>query len=77
MEISENIFRPGVSTLKVRTTRQRAKVLVDDFIEIPRQLIDDNQDFILCIDIMFINQQTLLTTIFKIHKVLWVSTTFQ
>ena len=34
--IAENIFGPDLSTLKVRTTRQRPNVSVDDFIEIPR-----------------------------------------
>ena len=43
IEIAEKIFGPDVSTLKVRTTRKRPKVVVDDFIEIPRVLIDNNQ----------------------------------
>ena len=34
--IEENIFGTYVSTLKGRTTRQRPKVFVDYFIEIPR-----------------------------------------
>ena len=34
--IAENIFGPDLSTLKVRTTRQRPNVAVDNFIEIPR-----------------------------------------
>ena len=42
-DISEKIFSPTVSTLKEITTRKRTKVVVDDFIEIPRELIDNNQ----------------------------------
>ena len=47
IEIGEKIFGPDVSTLKVRTTRKRPKLVVDDFIEIPRELIDNNQELIL------------------------------
>ena len=36
IEIAENIFGPDVSTLKWKTTRQRPKAVVDDFIEVPR-----------------------------------------
>ena len=32
IEIAEKIFGPDVSTLKVKTTRQRPKVVVNDFI---------------------------------------------
>ena len=42
IEILDKIFGPDVSTLKERTTRQSPKVVVDDFIEIPRELIDNN-----------------------------------
>ena len=62
IEIVEKIFVPGVSTLKVRTTRQRPKVVVGIFIEIQRELIENNQKLIICMDVIFINQQALLTT---------------
>ena len=38
---------------------------MDGFIEIPRELIDNNPELILCMDIMFFSQQTLFTTIEK------------
>ena len=65
IEIAEKIFGQDVSTLKGRKTRQRPKVVVDNFIEIPRELIDNNQELILCIDIMFINKHASFTTIDK------------
>ena len=49
IQIEENIFYPNVFTLKVRTTRQSPKVVVDNFIEISRELIENNQELILCI----------------------------
>ena len=36
IEIAKKIFGPGVSTLKATTTRKTPKMVVDDFIEIPR-----------------------------------------
>ena len=65
IEIAEKIFGPDVSTLKGITTRQRPKVVVNYFIEIPREMIENNQELIMCMDIIFINQQVLLTTIYK------------
>ena len=65
VEIAEKIFGPDVSILKVKTTRQTPKVVVDYFIEIPRELVEKNQDLILCMDIIFINKQALFTTIDK------------
>ena len=43
IEIAENIFGPDVSTLKGRITIKRPKVFMDDFIEIPGELIGNNQ----------------------------------
>ena len=65
IEIEEKLFGPDVYTLKGRTKRQSKKVVVDDFIEISRELIENNQKLILCTGIMFINQQELLKTIEK------------
>ena len=65
IDIAEKIFGSDVSTLEVTTTEQRPKLVVDDFIEIPRDLIENNQELILCMDIIFINKQALLTKIDK------------
>ena len=42
IETAEKIFDPGVSSLKGRTKRQRPKMAVGDFIEITRELIENN-----------------------------------
>ena len=64
-EIAEKVFGTDVSTLKVRTTIKRPKVAVDDFIEILREMIENNQDFILCMYTMFINKKEFFTSIDK------------
>ena len=43
INIAEKIFGPDASTLKGETTRQIPKALVGDFIEISRELIENNQ----------------------------------
>ena len=45
--------------------RQMPKVVVGYFIEIPRKLINNNQELILFMYIMFINKQVLFATIDK------------
>ena len=49
--IAENIFDLDVSTLKLRTTRQRPKVVVNYCIAIRKELIENNKVLILCMDI--------------------------
>ena len=65
IKISEKIFGTGVSTLKLRTTIQRPKLVVGYFIKIPIEMIENNQELILCMDIMFIDQQEFFTKIDK------------
>ena len=65
IEIAKKIFGLDVSTLKVRTTRKILKVVVNSIIELPGELIDNNQELIMFMDIIFINQQALFTNIDK------------
>ena len=65
IDIAEIIFGPDVYTLKGTKMRQRPKLVVEDFIEIPKELIQNNQYLNMCMDIMFINKQALLTKIDK------------
>ena len=65
IDIAEKIFGPDVSNLKVRTTRHSPKFVVYNFIEIPIEKIENNQELIPCMEIMFINQQAFFKTIDK------------
>ena len=48
IEEAWKMFGPDVSTFKVRTMIQRQNVFVGYFIEIPRELIENNQELVLC-----------------------------
>ena len=56
IEKEEKIFGPDVSTLMGRTMRQRPKLVVGGFIVIPRELVENNHNLVLCMYIKLINQ---------------------
>ena len=55
VEIVGKIFGTGISTLKVITMRKIKKVVVDNCIEISRELVDNNQYLIMYMYILLIN----------------------
>ena len=57
------IYGKDTSTLKGKSTRITPKKLVDDWIEIPRELKLHNHKIELCIDHMFVNNAILLTCV--------------
>ena len=65
INISEKIFGPDVYAIKGKSVRKKPKVVVNDYIEIPRELIQAHKGIILCADIMFIDQVGFLVTMSK------------
>jgi len=65
---AEKIFGKDVSTLKGRSTQKKPIPVIDESIEIPKEIIDNNQKNTLYMDIMFINQQAMLTAVDKVIK---------
>ena len=63
IELAEKIFGPDVGSLKGKNTRTAPIPVVDNMIEIPRILIQSQQDVTLCIDGMKVNGLVFLTTI--------------
>ena len=61
--IAEKIFGPDVGNLKGKSTRRNPIPVVDNHIEIPRDLIRSQQGVHLCIDGMKVNGLVFLTTI--------------
>ena len=50
IKLVENIFEPDISTIKSKTTRRRPLPLIDDYIEISRALVQNQQNVTLAID---------------------------
>ena len=65
IEVAEKICGHDVSILKGITMRQIPKVFMYDCIEISIELINNSQELILCVEIMFINENTFTTKINK------------
>ena len=55
IEIAEKIFGPDIGTLKGKTTRRAPAPVVDDYIEIPDELIAAQRNVTLCADGMKVN----------------------
>ncbi|CAJ1943867.1 unnamed protein product [Cylindrotheca closterium] len=68
VNISEKIYGPSVSTIKGKQKRPTPKAVVDDWIEMPKELLKYNSNLDLCIDIMFINNVAFFVSIDKAIK---------
>ena len=49
--------------MKGKSTGKTPQVMINDEISIPPELIEKNQEIILCMDMLFINNQPMLTAI--------------
>ena len=63
VDIAEKIWGKDVCGLKAKTTRRQPKTVVEDIMEIPREIYDNHPDLVLEIDVAFINKLPMLTGI--------------
>ena len=66
--IAEAIFGPAMSTLKGMTTRTKPKPIQKDEIDLPLEIKNLPKELELCIDIMYVNELPMLTSIDKTIK---------
>jgi hypothetical protein len=65
IELAERIFRPDIGEFKGNTIQQNPIPVLDDRIEIAKELIASQYVIKLCVDIMNVNGLNFLTTISK------------
>jgi hypothetical protein len=65
IKIAKEIFGPDIGLLTSKTTRRKPMPVVNDYIKIPPELTNKQQDVTLCINGMKVNSLTFLITISK------------
>ncbi len=68
VKIAEDIYGPDMSMLKGKSTRMRPNVVKNDCIKVPEEICMRNQQLELCMDVMFVNDICMMTTIDRVIK---------
>jgi hypothetical protein len=68
IKVCEAIYGLDIYALKGKAVRPKPKVVVNDYVEVPRELVDAHKSLILCVDIMYIDELPFLVTVSKYIK---------
>jgi len=68
VETAKRVVGPDVGTLKGKTARKKSPVVKNDLIEMPPEILEQHQDLVLEIDLMFVNGMPMLTSIATMIK---------
>ena len=80
INICEKIFGPDVHALKGKSVRKKPRPVIDDYVEIPKELIRAHQGIVLCADVMWIDGVPSLLTIsknIKLHTIRYIESRTQ
>jgi len=65
VQVAEEVYGRDVGALKGKSTRCHPMPIVEDYVEIPKVLIQQNRKVALCMDVMKVNGLQFLTTVSK------------
>jgi hypothetical protein len=65
IELAEKIFGQDIGSLKGKSVRHKPIAVVEDYVEIPKELVAAQHAVKLCIDLINVNGLIFLTTISK------------
>jgi hypothetical protein len=63
IDIAQAIFGPDIGVIKGKTTPHRPTPVVADYVDIPEEILDCQQNITLCIDTMYVNKLAFFTTV--------------
>jgi hypothetical protein len=63
-----SIFGQDIYAMKGKTTRSKPKIVINDYVEVPQELLDAHEKVIICMDIMFIDEVAFVVTVSKYIK---------
>ena len=63
INIAQNIFGPDMAPLKGKSTCKKPQPVLEDWIELPQEILEKHRKIELCIDVMYINGVGLMTAI--------------
>ena len=68
VKVADEIFGRQPSIIKGRNKRKMPQRVVEDFLDIPNEIVVRNQDLVLCVDCLHINSCLFLTSIDRTIK---------
>ena len=68
VDIAENIFGPDMATLKGKSVRKKPKPVVEDWLELPKEIHIKHMRVELCMDIININKIAFMTAIDRLFR---------
>ena len=63
VDLAKKTFVPGIPTLKGKSVQGKPVQMIDDVIQIPKEILRLHSDIHLCMDLMFVSKVGFLTTI--------------
>jgi hypothetical protein len=63
IEVAEKIWGPNIAALKGKTIRTTPPPVVQDFVEVPKDIMENNKEVTLAMDVFFVNHIPFLLTV--------------